>query len=76
MAITDKSGAAGVLHWVPERCEVEGSLSKDDARIARIVGWIASEYDEGRATAISDEEMDAKVHEVFGPDVRRRPETL
>jgi hypothetical protein len=55
---------------------MDADLAKDDPRIVRIADWIAAEYEEGRMTSISDEEMDSKVHEVFGPDVRRRPETL
>ena len=76
VALTDKSGVAGVLHWIQDRYEVDSALSKDDPRIVRVADWIAAEYEEGRMTSISDEEMDSKVHEVFGPDVKRRPETL
>jgi len=76
VALTDKSGVAGVLHWIQDRYEMDVDLAKDDPRIVRIVDWIAAEYEEGRMTSISDEETDAKVHEVFGPDVKRRPETL
>ena len=42
----------------------------------RIAGRIDGQYQVGRVAAMSDEEMDEKVREVFGGHARRRPETL
>jgi len=75
IGLTDKSGAAGVLAWIRARYELAEDVAKDDPRVGRIDDWIRLLYEEGRVPAMSDEEMDAKVHEVFG-HVRRRPETL
>jgi len=59
IAVTDKSGAAGILAWakvnVPdERAE---DIDKTHPGIGRIVEAVQTEYDDGRVTAISDEEM-------------------
>jgi isopropylmalate/homocitrate/citramalate synthase len=75
VALNDKSGAAGVAHWVRERYDLAEDLSKDDPRVRRVAAWVEEQYDQGRIAAMSDEEMDAKVHEVFGDAATRKPET-
>jgi len=75
IGLTDKSGVAGIVAWINYRYELSEEVAKGDPRIARIYDWIRAEYEGGRVPAISDEEMDARVHETFG-DVPRRPETL
>ena len=75
IGLNDKSGAAGVLAWVVDRYDVVPPPTKDDPRILRISDWIAAQYEEGRITALGDEEVDVQVHRAFG-DVQRRPETL
>jgi len=75
IGLTDKSGVAGILAWINYRYDLGEEVSKDDPRIGQIYEWIQAEYEAGRVPAISDEEMDARVHEAFG-DVPRRPETL
>ncbi|MBS3734117.1 MAG: 2-isopropylmalate synthase [Phycisphaerae bacterium] len=64
VAITDKSGAAGIKHWI-ERY-YGGNVAKDDPRLAKIREWVDAEYESGRTTAISDEEMHARYAEAFG----------
>ena len=73
MAITDKSGAAGIMAWLQDRYEFADPVAKDDVRLKKINDWITQEYEDGRITAVSDEEMDEQVHQNFG-DVPRRPE--
>ena len=75
IGLTDKSGAAGILAWIQDRYEFAAPPSKDDPRIRSINDWLTHEYEEGRITGISDEEMDGQVHAAFG-DVPRKPETL
>jgi len=64
VAITDKSGAAGVKHWIDGFYGT--NLPKDDPRLQAIREKVDAEYDAGRTTSISDEEMHAWYHEVFG----------
>ena len=75
VGVTDKSGVAGILAWMQYRYEFAEPLDKDDPRIRQINDWVAAQYEEGRVPAMSDEEMDEKVCEVFG-DVPRKPESL
>ena len=74
IGLTDKSGAAGIVAWINYRYDLPETVGKDDPRIRQIDEWITAQYEAGRVPAMSDEEMDAKVHEVFG-DVPRKPET-
>ena len=64
VAITDKSGAAGIKHWIDR---VHGTnLTKDDPRLVAIRQKVDAEYEAGRTTAISDEEMHNWYREAFG----------
>lgn len=68
--ITDKSGVAGIKHWIERRYEVE-SLSKTDTRLTSIYEKITAEYENGRTTSISDDEMARWVAEKFGELARK-----
>lgn len=67
VAITDKTGAAGVKHWIESRYEIE--IAKHNPRVTKIKDKIDVEYADNRVLAISDEEMFAWVKEVFGNDL-------
>lgn len=64
VAITDKSGAAGIKHWIEERYDID--IPKHDPHIAAIKDKIDAEYAADRMSAISDGEMIAWSEEVFG----------
>jgi isopropylmalate/homocitrate/citramalate synthase len=70
VAIADKTGAAGIKHWVEAHYEIQ--ISKHDSRIMRIKERIDAEYTADRISAISDEEMHQWVHEAFGTAVPPR----
>ena len=67
VAITDKTGAAGVKHWIEARYQTE--IPKHNPRITKIKDRIDSEYSANRVSAISDEEMFEWVREAFGDDL-------
>jgi isopropylmalate/homocitrate/citramalate synthase len=67
VAITDKTGAAGIKHYIEERYEIE--IAKHDPRVVAIKDKIDAEYAAERVSAISDEEMDAWIKEAFGKDL-------
>ena len=67
VAITDKTGAAGIKHYIEERYEIE--IPKHDPRVVAIKDKIDAEYTAERVSAISDEEMDAWIKEAFGKDL-------
>jgi len=67
VAITDKTGAAGIKHWVESRYEIE--IPKHDRRIIKIKDRIDAEYAADRVSTISDDEMIKWALEAFGDDV-------
>ncbi|MGB2863078.1 MAG: hypothetical protein WBC05_07110 [Sedimentisphaerales bacterium] len=67
VAITDKTGAAGVKHYIEARYWIE--IAKHDPRVTRIKDKIEAEYKADRVSAISDEEMTAWIEEAFGADL-------
>jgi len=68
--ITDKSGLAGICSWINVYFNIKepDKIKKDNKNISKIYEWIMKEYDEGRITAISDEEMKDMVKEYL-PDI-------
>jgi isopropylmalate/homocitrate/citramalate synthase len=57
--ITNRSGIAGVGFWVNQQLEKRGKprVDKRDPRVAEIFSWVDQQYEQGRVTAISPEEM-------------------
>jgi len=64
VAITDKTGAAGIKHRVEARYKIE--ISKHDPRVTKVKDRIDAEYAADRASVITDEEMFGWVREAFG----------
>ena len=64
VAITDKTGAAGIKHWIEARYEIE--IAKHDPHITKIKDRIDAEYADNRVSAISDDEMFRWMREAFG----------
>ena len=67
VAITDKTGAAGIKHWIEARFEIQ--IPKHDPKITWIKDQIDAEYSVDRVSSISDKEMFQWVREAFGDDV-------
>ncbi len=68
VAITDKAGAAGIKHWIDTNYGT--NLPKDNPQLQAIRAKVEAEYEAGRCTAISDEEMHVWYAEVFGTTVK------
>ncbi len=60
IAITDKSGAAGIAHWVNQRLNLEEDRQVDKRHpgVHKIYAWVKEQYDEGRLTSIGNSEME------------------
>ncbi len=67
VAITDKSGAAGIKHFIEERFDIE--IAKHDPKVISIKNRIDAEYAAERVSAISEDEMLAWIKEAFGDDI-------
>jgi isopropylmalate/homocitrate/citramalate synthase len=68
VAITDKSGAAGLLMWLQKhRPQLAAGLGKRDPRLLSVLDEVMREYDDGRVTSLADEEVGAIVDRHFAP---------
>jgi len=68
VAITDKSGTDGIAHWVNECFGLKGGERISKIKVAKLARWVIDQYEvEGRLTAISDTELEAKTEELM-PD--------
>ena len=67
VAITDKTGAAGIKHYIEEKFDID--IAKHDPRVIMIKEKIDVEYEADRIVAISDAEMNAWINEAFGNDL-------
>ena len=66
VAITDKSGADGVVHWVNRSFGLTGKDRISKIKVHKVARWVNDQYEvEGRLTAISDQEMAAKAAELM-----------
>ncbi len=63
VAITDKSGAAGIKHYIGEKYDIE--IAKHDPRVMYVKEKIDIEYAADRVSAISDQEMDLWIAQAF-----------
>lgn len=60
VAITDKSGVAGIAQWVNShyKLNLKRQISKSHPGVLKIKEWVDSEYVNGRTTSISDKELE------------------
>lgn len=64
IAITDKSGVAGITYWIESN--LGKKIHKDDPRVLKIKEQVDNEYAQGRVSAISTHEMMELVEKHFG----------
>src|SRR5437660_1588216 len=66
VAITDKSGTAGLLLWIRDhRPQLAVGLTKRDPRVRRLNETIVEAFSSGRVTSLADDEVGALVDEMF-----------
>lgn len=76
IVITDKSGAAGIAHWVNEHLKLEprSRVDKQHKGVVEILKWVNEQYVRGRITSISNNEMEmqavAHLPEYFDTDIK------
>lgn len=65
VAVSNTSGLAGIAHWINThyKLRVEDKIDKSEPIVAAVKEWVDKEYDEGRVTAITDEELERIVEE-------------
>jgi isopropylmalate/homocitrate/citramalate synthase len=57
--ITDKSGTAGIVHWLNKNLKLSGdkAVTKTHPGVQKIHKWVMRQYEEGRVTSVSSQEM-------------------
>jgi isopropylmalate/homocitrate/citramalate synthase len=57
--ITDKSGIAGIAHWVNSHLQIDADkkIDKRHPGLAKIHKWVMEQYEQGRTTSISHDEL-------------------
>ena len=62
VSVTDKSGISGILYWIQTRTDLDtDQLNKNHPGVVNIRDWVEEEYERGRTTSLSSEEMMAQV---------------
>jgi isopropylmalate/homocitrate/citramalate synthase len=59
VAVSNTSGLAGIAHWINTYYKLKGekAIGKDNPVVHKIRVWVDKEYDEGRVTVITDDEL-------------------
>ena len=60
IAINDKSGVAGISHWVNQRLKLpeDKKVDKRHPGVQKIYKWVMEQYDNGRLTTIGNTELE------------------
>ena len=63
VAVSNTSGLAGIAHWMNSyyHLRVEDKIDKNAPLVVRVKEWVDKEYDEGRVTSITDDELEREV---------------
>ena len=59
MAISATSGVAGIAYWINTHYHLKGSeaVDKKDPAVLAVKKWVDAQYEGGRQTVISDDEL-------------------
>ena len=73
--VSKTSGLAGIAYWINDRFQLEGeeAFSKHDPLIIAMKEWVDKEYEDGRVSVLSDQELFSKLEELSG-GLLRSPE--
>ena len=60
IAISNTSGTSGIAHWINTNFHLRGeaAVSKTDPVVEVVYNWVNEQYNEGRVTVITDEELE------------------
>ncbi len=65
VAVSNTSGLAGIAHWMNThyKLRVEDKIDKSEPIVVAVKAWVDKEYEDGRVTSITDEELQRVVEE-------------
>ena len=60
ISVNDKSGLAGIAQWINSHFALTGKdrVEKTHPGVAKINRWVTKQYEDGRTTSVSDQEME------------------
>ncbi len=60
IAISNTSGTSGIAHWINTHFHLTGeaAVSKNDPVVEIVYNWVNEQYNEGRVTVITDDELE------------------
>ncbi len=67
------SGLAGIAYWINQnyRLDKESIVDKHSELVVKMKEWIDREYEDGRQTSLSTDEIEAKIEELTGGTMPR-----
>lgn len=62
-AVSNTSGLAGIAHWINAHYRLKGdsALDKKDELVVNLKEWVDKQYEEGRVTVLTDEELETQI---------------
>lgn len=59
VAVSNTSGLAGIAHWINTYYKLKGdrAIDKNSALVAKVKEWVDAEYESGRVTVLTDDEL-------------------
>ena len=66
VAVSNTSGLAGIAHWINTYYNLphERSVDKQSVLVSNVKDWVDEQYEDGRVTALTDEELDVKITDI------------
>ena len=66
VSVSNTSGAAGIAYWINAYYKLTGDrqIDKNSELVARLKKWVDQEYEDGRVTVLTDEELVEKIDSV------------
>ena len=67
------SGLAGIAYWINQNYSLEGenALDKHSDLVSELKVWIDAQFEDGRTSNLSTEEIETKIEEISGGKYRR-----
>lgn len=63
VAVSNTSGLAGIAHWMNTHYRLKGDkqVEKGSDLVAMVKAWVDNEYEDGRVTVLTDEELETVI---------------
>jgi isopropylmalate/homocitrate/citramalate synthase len=74
VAVSKNSGLAGIAYWLNKNYGLKGDkeLSKHSKLVEEMKAWVDSQYEDGRTTALSQDELESKAEELSGGILKKK----